>query len=159
MNSNEYEIYVKSCLNRYIQDLNYDSENFIKLTGKQPKEFAIGQFKEFLPQGQLTPNHMFLKVIDIETKEKVGYVWFIYRDDQNMSFIGDIIIDELHRGKGYGSDALKMLEKIARNEHKTDSIALNVFKHNSRAKIFYERNGYEVISQSPINYDMIKKLG
>ncbi len=158
MNSNEYQTYVKNSLNRYIKDLNYDAENFIKLTGKQPEEFAIGQFKELLPQGQLTPNHMFLKVIDIETKEKVGYVWFIYRDDRNISFIGDIIIDELHRGKGYGSDVLKMIEKIARNDHKTDSIALNVFKHNSRAKMLYERNGYEVISQSPLGYDMIKKL-
>ena len=97
-------------------------------------------------------------MIDIETKEKVGYVWFIYRDDRNISFIGDIIIDELHCGKGYGSDVLKMIEKIARNDHKTDSITLNVFKHNSRAKMLYERNGYEVISQSPLGYDMIKKL-
>ena len=114
MSINEYQVYIDDSLTRYINDLNYDAEAFTKLSGKQPVEFAIAQFKAFLPQGQLTPNHRFLKTIDAETNEIVGNIWFIYREDKNISFFGDIIFDEVHRGKGYGSDALKMLEIIAK---------------------------------------------
>jgi RimJ/RimL family protein N-acetyltransferase len=158
MSSDEYNSYIDDSLTRYITDLNYDAEGFTKLTGKQPEEFATAQFKEFIPHGQHTPNQRFMKVIETETKEIVGDIWFVYREDKNISFIGDVFFEEVHRGKGYGSEALKMLEKIAKEDHKTNSIVLSVFKHNPRAKSFYERNGYEVISQSPLNYDMMKKL-
>ena len=158
MKEEEFEEYFEGSKHRYIEDLSYNSDLFFQLTGKQPKEFAEAQFKEFFTNGKNTPNNQFLKAIQIERNERIGTVWFIHRLEKNISFIGDIIINEKHRRNGYATQILKKLEDIAINEHKTDKIGLNVFKHNPGAKKLYDKLGYEVVSESPLNWDMIKTL-
>ena len=67
-------------------------------------------------------------------------------------FIFDIRIDEKFRGKGYGKQAMSLIEEKAR-ELGLKSIGLHVFAVNNVARNLYESVGYEVSS-----LNMTKKL-
>ena len=60
-------------------------------------------------------------------------------------FIFDIFIEEKFRGKGYGKQAMLLIEEKAR-ELKLKSIGLHVFASNRAARNLYESLGYQVSS-------------
>lgn len=158
MTAQDFDQYFQQGKERYINDLSQNPEIFEKLTGMKPRNFAEKQFAEMLPDGVNTANNLFFNIYDEIINTKVGIAWFIYHPNHEMSFIGDIFIDKPFRGKGYGTAVLYKLEDIATNQHHTNKIGLNVFKHNPRAHKLYLKLGYQDVRKSPINWDMIKNL-
>ena len=67
-------------------------------------------------------------------------------------FIFEIYVDEKFRGKGYGKQAMSLIEEKARELGLT-SLGLHVFAVNNVARNLYESVGYEVSS-----LNMTKKL-
>lgn len=158
MTAADFKTYLDGGKKRYIADLSQDPKVFRKITGMEPRDFAEKQFAEMLTDGLNTPNNMFYNIYDQNTNTKVGIVWFIYRPEREMSFIGDIFIYEEFRGMTYGTEVLAQLEEIAKTQHHTNKIGLNVFKHNPKAHKLYLKIGYQDIRESPINWDMIKQI-
>ncbi len=115
-------------------------------------EEAETEVHKFLPQGMNTPGHYFFNVVD--NRENVGKVWIGIRTKGGTveAFLWDIVIEEKHRGKGYGKDAMKLMEDFAR-EKGAKKIALNVFAYNDVARNLYRKTGY---AESAIT--MIKNL-
>lgn len=105
-----------------------------------------------LPQGVKTPNH-YLYVVR-EGEQRVGIVWMKANVDtaNKNGFIYDIAIDESQRGKGYGRQAMQLIEEKAR-ELELGQMGLHVFAKNKVAFTLYESLGYETKS-----LNMIKDL-
>lgn len=65
-----------------------------------------------------------------------------------------LLVYEVYRGSGFGSDIMERLEHVAATEGKP--ITLSTFKVNRSALSFYQARGYKVIGQDEHFYDMSK---
>lgn len=112
------------------------------------------EFSRYLPQGLDTPENFLYSIVDSETGERVGVIWYAVRGDGQMrsAFILDLLIFEKFRRKGYATQALAHLEAVVRDQS-FDSIVLHVFAHNNAARELYKKAGYE-----ERNIIMAKKL-
>ncbi len=103
---------------------------------------------DLLPQGQRTPGHYFYTIRDGSTRECVGSIWLGVRGkDQEPpgAWIWDIVINENHRRKGYGRQAMLVVEKEAERLGQK-AISLHVFGYNRPAIELYNNLGYETVS-------------
>ena len=110
------------------------------------------EFETLLPQGVQSENHFLYSIYDGE--EAVGMIWMRANMDRPVKsgFIFDIRVEDKFRGKGYGKQAMLLIEEKAR-ELGLKSIGLHVFAYNTVAKNLYEGIGYETTS-----LNMIKQL-
>lgn len=115
---------------------------------------AAAEFARLVPDGQATPGHEFWSILS-DTGETVGAIWFGPGAEvgHGAAFIWDIVIDEAHRGRGYGRAALEAVEPLARARG-YDAIRLHVFGDNQVARHLYRSAGYEETDVS-----MRKRLG
>jgi len=77
--------------------------------------------------------------------EHVGELWVAERtggDLRGALWIFDVRIEEPHRGRGYGREAMLHAEAEAKRRG-LDRIALNVFGRNEVARNLYRSLGYE----------------
>lgn len=111
-------------------------------------------YRQLLPEGLATKDHFFYHLMEPEAGRTVGHVWYGIRGhgDARSIFLYDIAIDEIHRRKGFGTQAMVALEARAK-EVNAVRIALHVFGHNRAARALYENLGYEVT-----NLQMVKDL-
>ncbi|HET6819545.1 MAG TPA: GNAT family N-acetyltransferase [Candidatus Limnocylindria bacterium] len=113
--------------------------------GGESEEFARRKSEEdhaaILPQGLDTPGH-FIFVVE-SGGERVGVLWLAEREhgSEKQCYIYDVEIDEAHRGKGFGREAMQLAEGEARSRG-LDRIALNVFGGNDVARNLYRSLGY-----------------
>ena len=86
---------------------------------------------------------MHASVITLSDNEKrVGFSAFYNNDEKtHQAFISSIVIASDYEGQGYGSLLLTIIEKIC-IETGMESILLETYKTNDRAKKFYMKNGY-----------------
>jgi len=105
-----------------------------------------------LPNGLQTENHYLYTLYD--GNDSVGTIWMRVDLENPIKngFIFDLHVDEKFRGKGYGRQAMLLIEEKAR-EFGLKSIRLHVFAVNTVARNLYESVGYEVSS-----LNMTKKL-
>ncbi len=73
--------------------------------------------------------------------EAVGTLWFSL--GEGRAFLDDITIAQHHRGNGYGGCALELMHTELR-QLGVRLVQLNVYAHNPRARVLYEKLGYEV---------------
>ena len=110
------------------------------------------QTGSLLPKGLQSENTYLYTVYDGD--QAVGAIWF--KANPNLptknGFIFDIEIHEEFRGKGYGKQAMQLIEEKAR-ELGLKSINLHVFASNRVARNLYESLGYQ-----PVSLNMAKSL-
>ena len=113
---------------------------------------ARESFERLLPQGLQSENHYLYSIYDGD--EAVGVIWMRAEIGRPIKsgFIYDLRVDEQFRGKGYGKQAMLLIEDKAR-ELGLKSIGLHVFGYNTVARNLYEGIGYETTS-----LNMIKQL-
>lgn len=102
-------------------------------------------FRKLLPEGLLTLEMRFYRIVDEKRAEKVGYYWLHETDSPagRTFFIYDFLIFEPYQGQGYGKQAMAALDELARGLG-ISKISLHVFGHNTRALRLYEKSGYAV---------------
>ncbi len=111
---------------------------------KDAIELAEADLKGLLPDGKDTDqNSIFL--VKNDEGDHVGFVWLNrYKLGQASGiFIYDIIVEQEHRRKGYGTQILAEVENIARRNG-VNRISLHVFAHNEEAIELYMKCGYRV---------------
>lgn len=140
MNNLDFEDYMASAIADYAAD-KIAAGAWAKAEAEQLSEEA---FERLLPKGVNTENEYLFFIQISEVCQKVGYLWFQLSETLlgKTAFILDFVIFEQYRGRGYGHQTLKVLEKVAKNLdiHK---IALHVFAHNTTAIALYEKAGYK----------------
>jgi ribosomal protein S18 acetylase RimI-like enzyme len=109
-------------------------------------------FERLLPQGLQSKDQYLYSIY--EGDEAVGVIWMRAEMERPVKsgFIYDLHVDEKFRGKGYGKQAMYLIEDKAR-ELGLKSIGLHVFGYNTVARNLYEGIGYETTS-----LNMIKQL-
>ena len=148
MTQPEYEAFVERAIPEFAADnirAGYWSES-------EALEKSRAGYEKLLPKGLQTENHFLYTLYDAD--EAVGMIW-IRADLQSpikSGFIFELYVDEKFRGKGYGKQAMLLIEEKAR-ELSLESLGLHVFAVNNVARNLYERVGYEVSS-----LNMTKKL-
>ena len=141
MKENEFVEYVEVLIRDYASDnveAGYgDAADAVERSRKQTMEL--------LPQGVKTPNHHIYAVRDGD--QRIGVIWMRATLDTVLKtgFIFDITIEESQRGKGYGKQAMLLIEDKAK-EMGIHQIGLHVFAKNKVARSLYEKLGYETRS-------------
>ena len=148
MTQPEYEAFLERLVPEYAVDnvrAGYWSEG-------EALEKSRDAFERNLPQGLQTENHLLYTVHNGENA--VGMVWMRVdlKSPTKSGFIFELYVNEKFRGKGYGRQAMLLIEEKAR-ELGLKSIGLHVFAVNTVARKLYESVGYEVSS-----LNMTKKL-
>ena len=77
-------------------------------------------------------------------KEFVGLIQKIRLEDRNLH-IGRFFINPQKQGQGLGSQALRKFVSLAFENEDIDTISLNVYEANQRAKNLYQKEGFEIV--------------
>ncbi len=141
MTQAEYDVFLERTIPEYAEDkvrAGYWAES--EALEKSRKEFS-----DLLPEGIQTKNHYLYTLYDND--QAVGLIWLCANVDRptKNGFIFELYVDESQRGKGYGKEAMLLIEEKARDLG-LKSIGLHVFGSNKIARNLYEGIGYEVTS-------------
>lgn len=108
------------------------------------KERAISQLNSILASEH--EEHLYAWMVNADTKERVGSLWWAQRKVNKTVWIYDIEVLESQRRRGYARKALMALETWGL-EVGVPSISLNVFAYNSGAEKLYREMGFLDVSK------------
>ena len=127
---------------------------------------SLGKFFQEQWMGTMIPFPLTIQVLqDLEGifsifdgQEFVGLIQRIRLDDRNLH-IGRFFINPQKQGQGLGSQALRKFVSLAFENEDIDTISLNVYEANQRAKDLYQKEGFEIVQmvETPIRKYMMKK--
>lgn len=112
---------------------------------------ASQEVSEDLAQGVDTVDHVLLCIAD--SADVIGYLWYKPDREARSVFIYDFCILPAHQGKGYGRQALKLLETMLAKDG-FQQIGLRVAADNERAQHLYLKGGYQTTG-----INMIRRIG
>lgn len=143
MTQSEYEAFLEYLIPDYAADnvrAGYWSED-------EALERSRQQTMSLLSDGLNTKNHFLYTLYDDD--KAVGMIWMRAELDRPVKsgFIFDVEVVEKYRGRGYGKQAMLLIEEKAR-ELGIKRMGLHVFAYNKVAKSLYENIGYEVSSMN-----------
>ena len=135
--------FIRSARDGYAQQL----EAHAYTSPAEAAETAEREIADLLPDGRIPEGHHAYVVEDGATGDPVGRLWFAERarGDETVAWIYEISIDENARGRGFGRQAMALLEEEVRRLG-FPAIALNVFGGNEPARSLYRSLGYREIS-------------
>lgn len=138
MNSVEFQQYlsyaIKNFADEQIKSGNWEQQEAISKSTQE--------HEKLLPEGENTVNNHLFTIRD--KNQVVGMIW-LAQGINEKGFIYDINIWEGNQGKGYGKQAMKEIEIVAKKIG-LKSIRLHVFGHNKVARVLYEKLGYVATS-------------
>ncbi len=115
-------------------------------SGAWPEDGALlrseREYAELLPQGQRTPGHRFLSILDA-AGTLVGTLWFGVEDGKSgrEAYVYNVTVLPEHRRQGHATRAFGALEQLARDMGLV-GIALHVFAHNEVGRALYAKLGF-----------------
>jgi GNAT superfamily N-acetyltransferase len=150
MTETEYRPFVRWCVEDYAQQQ-------VRAGAWQPdaaESLAKQMVHGLLPEGLSTPDHYLFSILDRESEDRVGYLWYGLRQGAGEQFVAlyELVILEAYRRQGYGTASLKVVEERARDLG-VDRILLHVFGHNEAARALYLQSGY-----AERNVTMVRRL-
>lgn len=150
MNETDFDAFQEHAIVDYAQD-KVKAGNW---TAEDSLERSRQAFQKLLPEGVSSPGQHLFSIVEDETGEKVGMIWFAATswDGIPFAFIYDFVIYPQFRRRGYGRQALQAVEAEVKavGYHR---IGLHVFGHNQAAFDLYEKSGYQVT-----NINMAKEI-
>ncbi len=144
MTLEDYNDYILSAITNYETELIRSGRYN---TNQAAHEFAVWEYNDIFKNGFCTPDTYLYNIA--VNGQKVGILWFLNEDKQGFpgeAFIGDFLIYEMYRKKGYGYQALLVAESLAKAQGLTE-MRLGVMNHNTKAKNLYIRAGYTVFKE------------
>jgi len=136
-----------------------DSDDFYKLyhkwlsnkdlkekIGEEDMQYTLEEVKEMHDEWKKDFKNMTFCILNKETKEPIGDInLFDSKDFKKMPEISIMIGD--HSGKGFGTEACKLLIEFAFKKIKINEINLSVYKDNEPAVRLYKKLGFIVTGE------------
>lgn len=151
MTDGEFNKFLERSILSYSKDLvraGMDSAKTALINSKK-------QFDELLHHGHFTQNHFFY-IIESSDNEELGYIWY-EKHKENIAYICNFFILEKFRKKGYGKQALLLVEIDAKSKD-LSKIFLHVFKFNDNAISLYKSLGYKVFQEESGGMYLVKEI-
>ncbi len=147
------------------QRWNRDSEYARLLDDEPPKLRSVKSFKEwfekeFEKDGDF---HFFFTIRSLEGDQLIGFIGlFGVQWNHGSAWVGIGLGERDYWGKGYGTDAMRVILCYAFRELNLYRVNLDVFEYNPRAVRSYEKAGFKIEGREPRSvlrdgqrYDMI----
>lgn len=99
------------------------------------------EFEHYLPDGIHSQDQYLWSLLDQEG-HKIGVLWVQIK--HHKAFIFDFVIDEEFRGKGFGKQALMVMDEKLKSMN-VESVALHVFGDNVTAQELYKKVGFKIV--------------
>jgi len=77
--------------------------------------------------------------------------------DPNKVLMVSIAVDPDYHSKGVGSLLLKKLEEACIRRTRAEFICATISKDNSTSRVFFERNGYSLLSSDKKDFNLFRK--
>jgi RimJ/RimL family protein N-acetyltransferase len=125
-----------------------------RLTGTQ-KSFTREQIYRYIEGKSQDPGSLLLLIALRETDEVIGDIALQSIDSYNRNANIRIAVMQQYQGKGYGSEAMKLMLDYGFGIVNLHRIELNVFSYNERAIHVYEKLGFkkEGVQREALYYD------
>lgn len=109
------------------------------------KDRAINEINQDLQLGIDTPGHTLVCLVDVQANAEriVGYLWYKLDTKMRDIYVCDFYVFPAEQGKGYGKQAIRLLEKEAAKTG-VQQIKLRVAANNPRARNLYDACGFHV---------------
>lgn len=141
MRDSEYPAYLDYFIPDYATEIssNYGLSD-VDALAQAKREIATD-----LPHGVDTSGQVLLCLVDPTggPDNVIGYLWYRPNLPMRSAYISDFHIFAAHQGKGFGKQALKVLEEELKRKG-FEQIKLRVAEDNKRAKHVYEVTGFRV---------------
>lgn len=123
-----------------------DSE-FIRLLDMDPaKPFSLDKYKEWFEKDlveEQKSDELFFLIRTLKEDRAIGFIGLDgIRWVHGDAWVGIGLGDRDYWGKGYGTDAMRILLRYAFEELNLHHLSLSVFEYNSRAIRSYEKVGF-----------------
>ncbi len=94
---------------------------------------------------QVKPGHTRFQIRTLEDERVIGFVGLYSASRQHRdAWVGIGIGEPEYRGKGYGTDAMRVTLRYAFDELHLHRVTLDVFAFNTRAVRSYEKAGFKI---------------
>jgi RimJ/RimL family protein N-acetyltransferase len=130
---------VAELFNRWAGDTEY-----WRLANSDPViQFSVASIKTWLEEHSFDKDNFFFTIQTRQDNRSIGDVGlsgidWIHRN----AYLGISIGEREEWGKGYGTDAVKVILRLAFTELNLHRVSLTVFDYNQRAKRAYEKAGF-----------------
>lgn len=105
--------------------------------------FTLEQIQRYLENALKADDRAGFIILDAETKERVGEIVLMDIDSDNRNAVLRIALFGTDQfGKGYGSEALRLVVAHGFEHYGLHRIGLDVFAYNERAIHVYEKIGF-----------------
>ena len=143
-----------------------DSE-FVRLMDTDPPRLmSIEKHKEWLEKELLDEqrsDELFFMIQTLKGEKTIGLIGLDgIRWVHGEAWIGIGLGEREHWGKGYGTDAMQVIQRYAFDELNLHRLSLTVFAYNQRAIRSYEKAGFKVegrarefLNREGLRHDMI----
>jgi RimJ/RimL family protein N-acetyltransferase len=144
---------------------NRDSEYARLLDDEPPKLYSVKSFKAWLERkfDQDDEFRYFFTIRTLEEDQLIGFIGlFGIQWNHGSAWVGIGLGERDYWGKGYGTDAMRLILRYAFRELNLYRLNLDVFAYNPRAIRSYEKAGFKIEGREPKSvlrdgqrYDMI----
>ncbi|MFT6069483.1 MAG: RimJ/RimL family protein N-acetyltransferase [Bacteriovoracaceae bacterium] len=136
----------------YLSWLN-DSETTAFLETK-PNQYTKEKLKEYIQEKTEDKDVFFFGIFDLETNTHIGNLKFEpINEELNYSVFGIMLGNKKYRGRGIGSEALKLGIKTLYIERQISRVFLGAKIENTTAINLYKRFGFVDCVEVPFIYD------
>jgi RimJ/RimL family protein N-acetyltransferase len=147
---------------RWMQDA-----EFVRLMDTDPpKLMSLGKHKEWLEKELLeerTNNDLFFLIMTVQDDRKIGLIGLDgIRWEHGDAWVGIGLGERAYWGEGYGTDAMRVIQRYAFEELNLHRLSLSVFEYNSRAVRSYEKAGFTMegsarkfLHREDMRYDLV----
>ena len=117
------------------------------------RSFIIPYSKEKHGQ-EFNRGNVLYKSVSNDQNELVGFIILLLDGDGHSVELRRIVIAD--KGKTYGSRAMRLIERVVRDELERDRIWLDVYEFNRRAQHVYENSGYRLTGTTEFEGQILK---
>lgn len=112
------------------------------------RTFTLAEEYAWLAQIAGEPDELLFCICIKESEKPIGTCSIHHLQNETETGVGIMIGDKAEWGKGYGTDAMKLLVGFARDQLKVKRVWLRVDTENMRAQKAYEKAGFGIIKRN-----------